>query len=76
MKKIKISIVILTKNNGKTIGKVIQQINSQHIDDDFEIIVVDSGSNDDTLEKLSQYPVRLYKIQRFKYIVNVLNEYR
>ena len=62
MKKIKISIVILTKNNGKTIGKVLQQINAQQVDDDFEIIVVDSGSNDDTLEKISQYPVRLYKI--------------
>lgn len=62
MKKIKISIVILTKNNGKTIGKVLQQINTQQIYDDFEIIVVDSGSNDDTLKKLSQYSVRSYTI--------------
>jgi len=62
MKKIKISIVILTKNNGKTIGKVLQQINAQQVDNDFEIIVVDSGSNDDTLEKISQYSVRLYTI--------------
>lgn len=62
MKKIKISIVILTKNNGKTIDKVLHQINAQQIDDDFEIIVVDSGSNDDTLDKLSQFAVRLYTI--------------
>jgi rhamnosyltransferase len=62
MKKIKTSIVILTKNNGKTIGKVLQQIYAQNINDDFEIIVVDSGSNDQTLEKLSQYSVRLYTI--------------
>jgi len=51
MKKIKISLVILTKNNGKTIGKVLQQINTQQIEVDFEIIVVDSGSTDDTLDK-------------------------
>lgn len=62
MKKIKISIVILTKNNGKTIGKVLKQINTQHIDDGFEIIIVDSGSTDDTLDKISQYSVRLYTI--------------
>jgi rhamnosyltransferase len=62
MKKLKISIVILTKNNGKTIGKVLQQINAQKVDDDFEIIVVDSGSTDDTLYKLSQYSVKLYTI--------------
>ncbi len=62
MREITISIVILTKNNGKTIGKVLQQINAQQIDDNFEIIIVDSGSNDDTLDKLSQYAVRLYTI--------------
>lgn len=62
MKNIKISIIILTKNNGKTIGKVLHQINKQEIEDDFEIIVVDSGSNDDTLDKLSQFAVRLYTI--------------
>ncbi|MCX9085583.1 MAG: glycosyltransferase [Candidatus Methanoperedens sp.] len=58
----KISIVILTKNNGKTIDKVLQQIIVQQINNDFEVIVVDSGSNDDTLEILSKYDIRLYTI--------------
>lgn len=62
MGNIRISIVILTKNNGKTIGKVLRQITAQKVDADFEIIVIDSGSIDDTINKLSQYNVKLYTI--------------
>ncbi len=58
----KISIIILTKNNSSTIGKVLLQIKSQEVDDDFEIIIVDSGSSDGTVDLVSEYDVKLYKI--------------
>jgi rhamnosyltransferase len=61
-KQIKISIIILTKNNGSTIGEVIKQIISQQINDPYEIIIVDSGSIDDTIKQISQCAVRYYTI--------------
>ncbi len=60
--KIKISIIILTKNNGSTIGKVLRQIISQEIDSPYEIIIVDSGSSDDTIKQISHFAVRSYTI--------------
>lgn len=57
-----ISIIILTKNNGNTIGKVLQKIKIQQIDFDCEIFIIDSGSSDDTIEQISQYNVRLFTI--------------
>ena len=58
----KISIIILTKNNGNTIGKVLRQISCQQIEDDYEIIIIDSGSSDDTIDQISQYDARFYGI--------------
>lgn len=58
----KISIIILTKNNGKTIGKVLKQITIQQIDGTYEIIIVDSGSGDDTIDQISQFNVRFCSI--------------
>ena len=51
-KQLKISIIILTKNNGSTIGNVLKQIKSQQINDPYEIIIVDSGSSDDTVRQM------------------------
>lgn len=62
MGNVKISVIILTKNNSATIEKILKQIKAQKIDDDFEIIIVDSGSSDDTINKISQFNVRLYTI--------------
>ena len=39
--------------------KSCNKYNAQQIDNDFEIIVVDSGSNDDTIKKLSQYACKI-----------------
>ncbi|MDO8725669.1 MAG: glycosyltransferase family 2 protein [Candidatus Methanoperedens sp.] len=62
LKQIKISIIILTKNNGGTIGEVLKQIISQQVNDPYEIIIVDSGSSDDTIRQISKFDVRSYKI--------------
>jgi len=66
-KRVKTSIIILTKNNGATIGKVLQQISAQEVKDHFEIIIVDSGSSDDTIDRISRYDVKLYTIPPFDF---------
>lgn len=57
-----ISVIIPTKNGGDLFRKSLQMILSQEIDFPFEIIVVDSGSTDQTLQLCTKYPVRLIQI--------------
>ena len=49
--KIDISIVIRTKNEERWIKRCIDKIQNQKIAKNFEIIIVDSGSSDKTIEK-------------------------
>jgi glycosyltransferase involved in cell wall biosynthesis len=56
------SIVIRAYNEEKYIGRLLMGIMQQTIKD-VEIILVDSGSTDDTLAIASQYPVRILHIQ-------------
>jgi rhamnosyltransferase len=58
-----VSIVILTKNGGKLLQDSIKMIFSQKNSFDYEIVVVDSGSSDGTLEFLSKYPVKIFHIK-------------
>ena len=57
-----VSIVILTKNGGKHIGEALESIFNQDFNGEFEVIVIDSGSNDITLEIIKKYPVILRQI--------------
>lgn len=57
-----VSIVILTKNGGSIFKDCIKMVYSQKIDFCFEVIIIDSGSSDDTLDFLSGYPVEIFKI--------------
>lgn len=60
---IKISVVIPVKNGKSTIQNCLEGITKQSIYDQTEIIVIDSGSNDGTLELLKKYPeVKLFEI--------------
>ncbi|MBN2167017.1 MAG: glycosyltransferase family 2 protein, partial [Marinilabiliaceae bacterium] len=61
-KKITISIIIPVKNGIATIRQCLDAIYVQTLIDQAEVIVIDSGSTDGTLEVLQQYPVRLYQI--------------
>lgn len=63
-----VSFVIRTKNEGKFIGKVLGLIQKQTYKN-FEIIIVDSGSTDKTLEIVKKFPIKLIKIkpQDFNY---------
>lgn len=55
------SIVIRAFNEGEHIGRLLEGILSQTIGS-WEIIVVDSGSTDDTRDIASQYPVNIVRI--------------
>lgn len=69
-----VSYVIRTKNEGRFIGKVLKLVYQQTFKD-FEVIIVDSGSTDSTLEKIKKYPVRLIKIKpkefNYSYALNL-----
>jgi rhamnosyltransferase len=55
------SIIIRAFNEEKAIGRLLEGIERQK-DVDYEIILVDSGSTDDTVAIAARYPVRLVQI--------------
>lgn len=57
-----ISIVILTKNPGSRIKDVLQAVFDQKIDEEYELIIIDSGTTDGCLDFLEKSPARLIKI--------------
>jgi len=58
-----ISIIIPTKNGGELFQESLEMIFSQEIEYyQLEVVVIDSGSTDQTLEICSQYPVKLIQI--------------
>lgn len=61
-RKVRASILIRTKNEERCIGKVLDVLFSQSYND-FEVILVDSGSTDNTLEIARKYPVKIYEIK-------------
>jgi glycosyltransferase involved in cell wall biosynthesis len=57
------SIIITTYNYGKYVDECVLSCLNQDILTDFEVIVVDDGSTDDTKEKLEKYkntPLRIF----------------
>jgi len=52
-----VSVVILTKNSAKTLSKCLESINGNRREHKIEVILVDSGSTDDTLKIAKQYRV-------------------
>jgi rhamnosyltransferase len=59
----KASVVIPTKNAGPIFESVLQQVLAQETNWPFEVLVVDSGSSDGTLELIRKHPsVRLIQI--------------
>lgn len=55
---IKISVIVPTYNEQKYIGKCISSLLDQDYDD-LDIIIVDDGSTDKTIEIVKKYPVNL-----------------
>ena len=59
---IEVSIIIPTYNGGSELKNCLRMIFSQRFDLPFEIIAIDSGSTDGTLNVLRSFPVRVEKI--------------
>jgi len=56
-----VSIVIRTKNEGLMIAKVLKVLQKQTLRN-YEVLIIDSGSTDKTLEIVKQFPVKIFKI--------------
>ncbi|PIQ24153.1 glycosyltransferase [bacterium (Candidatus Blackallbacteria) CG17_big_fil_post_rev_8_21_14_2_50_48_46] len=70
----RLSIIIRSKNSAETLAEVLKALAAQTVQD-FELIVADSGSQDQTLEWLAAYPHQLLKIQAQDYFPGkVLNQ--
>ena len=62
MKKLKISIVLPTYNNARTIKQCLDGIfNQKYPSNLYEVLIVDGGSNDNTLDICKKYPVKILK---------------
>jgi glycosyltransferase involved in cell wall biosynthesis len=56
------SIIIPTKNEAMNIGPCLDQVYGQRVAFPFEVVVIDSGSQDRTIDIVKQYPARLLQI--------------
>lgn len=63
MSNIDISIVIPVKNGQRYLDSVLKMVFSQEINAEFEVVIIDSGSTDKTLDIMKQYPIKLYQIE-------------
>lgn len=57
------TIVIPTKNGGEILKRTLKMIFSQKTDYSYEVICVDSGSKDDTIDSIKKYPCILVQIR-------------
>lgn len=57
-----ISIALLTCNAGDLLGRMLQAIRDQETDRHVEIVAVDSGSTDGTVERLREAGARVFEI--------------
>src|SRR5258708_7910910 len=59
---IKTSILVLTKNEEQNIESCLRAVYSQEVADPFEVLIVDSGSTDSTVEIARQFPAQIEQI--------------
>lgn len=64
MKIVDISIVIRTLNEGRYLGNLLDAINHQKCDFNYEVVLIDSGSTDQTLFIAKKYGCRILHISR------------
>ncbi len=59
-----ISIIIRTYNEAKFLNKSLGFVSQQEIDEDYELIIVDSGSTDETLDIAKSYTKNIIPIKK------------
>jgi rhamnosyltransferase len=64
---LKISIIILSKNEEKHIDSTLGAVFKQNTDQKYEVILIDSGSQDSTLDIARRYPVKILEIPTGKF---------
>jgi len=57
-----VSVVLLTFNGQKNLAELLDALFAQKTDFPFEVIAIDSGSTDRTLDMLHSHPVKLHQI--------------
>ena len=60
----KVSVIIRTRNEERWISSCLESVFGQHFDE-FEVILVDNMSEDATVSKASQYPVKIVTIKNY-----------
>jgi rhamnosyltransferase len=74
MSRRKVTVIMRSKNSAWVIGQALSGLFSQHRRD-FELLLVDSGSTDATLDIARQYPCRVIQIAATEYFPGaVLNK--
>jgi len=63
MREPEVSVIILTKNGGLEFAHCLAGVFAQETAWPFEVLVIDSGSTDGTLEVARRYPTRLIQIR-------------
>jgi len=58
-----VSIIIPTKNGGADFAQCLGMVHAQRYEGKFEVIAIDSGSTDDTLNTIKGYPTKLLTIK-------------
>ena len=62
------TVVIPTYNGELYLRRILTALREQKIDGEFEVMVIDSGSTDATLDIVSDYPeVRLHEIKNSEF---------
>jgi len=67
MNGIDISVIIPVKNGQRYLKSVLEAVFSQEINAKFEVIIVDSGSTDKTLNIIMQYQLTHYRIRETEF---------
>ena len=54
-----LTVILLTRNGARTIGRQLEALANQSSSEPWELVVVDNGSSDRTLEIVEEYRSRL-----------------